>query len=288
MGGSFDQDEAAHETYRAALETLKRAIPDGQRVHWIDRSFLPTYTFGPGDLVLTLGPDGLVVNTAKYLDAQLLLAFNPDPSRIDGVLVPFDVAEAEDALSRTLAGSMRLTPVTMAEAVLNDGQRILAVNDLFIGRQTHVSARYRLRFYGKEEDQSSSGIIVSTGAGSTGWFRSVLTGATGLMQAYADSQAVREARDKYRFPWDAQGLVFSVREPFISRTSGAEMVFGRIMRRTPLEVISQMPQGGVIFSDGVEEDRLAFNSGAIARIGLAARRLNLVVPPQFQQSPPGD
>ena len=39
-----------------------------------------------------------------------------------------------------------------------------------------------------------------------------------------------------------------------------------------------MPQNGVIFSDGVEDDRLDFNSGAIARIGLAERTLSLVVP----------
>jgi hypothetical protein len=39
-----------------------------------------------------------------------------------------------------------------------------------------------------------------------------------------------------------------------------------------------MPQNGVIFSDGIEEDRLEFNSGTIARIGLADRTLRLVVP----------
>jgi hypothetical protein len=39
-----------------------------------------------------------------------------------------------------------------------------------------------------------------------------------------------------------------------------------------------MPQNGVIFSDGVEEDRLEFNSGAMATISLADRTLRLVVP----------
>jgi len=55
----------------------------------------------------------------------------------------------------------------MARARLNDGQELLALNDLFIGRRTHVSARYALRVGDYVEDQSSSGIIVSTGAGST-------------------------------------------------------------------------------------------------------------------------
>ena len=40
---------------------------------------------------------------------------------------------------------------------------------------------------------------------------------------------------------------------------------------------SHMPEGGVIFSDGVEADYLQFNSGASATIGIAAKRTNLVV-----------
>ena len=161
----------------------------------------------------------------------------------------------------------------MARAELNDGQSLLAVNDLFIGQKTHASARYRIRFGGREEDQSSSGIIVSTGAGSTGWHRSILTGAAGIVGAYVEAQRAVELRDRYRFDWEAPDLVFHVREPFISKTSGAELVLGRIGPDEPLDVVSHMPQNGVIFSDGVEEDRLDFNSGAIARIGLAERTL---------------
>src|SRR5438874_1926521 len=66
-GGSFVEYQAAHDVYQRALATLKAAIPHGLRSHFIDRAFLPTFTFGEHDLVATLGPDGLVVNTAKYL-----------------------------------------------------------------------------------------------------------------------------------------------------------------------------------------------------------------------------
>jgi hypothetical protein len=69
-----------------------------------------------------------------------------------------------------------------------------------------------------------------------------------------------------------------VREPFVSRVSSADLVCGRIEADAPLVITSQMPQNGVIFGDGVESDYLEFNSGAIARVGLAARKLHLVVP----------
>lgn len=277
VGTSFEEHIAAHQAYGSALETLKASIPRGVRSQFVERSFLPTFTFGERDLVVTLGPDGLVVNTAKYLTAQPLLAFNPDPQRIDGILVPFRAEQAAAALRNAARGDFALNDVSMAKAELNDGQTIYAVNDLFIGQRTHVSARYRLRFKHREEDQSSSGIIVSTGAGSTGWLRSVITGAVGVMETFSQADDVRAAKDKYRFDWEADYLYFSVREPFISRTSSAHLVFGRIEVKERLEIISHMPQNGVIFSDGVEADYLNFNSGAIARVGLADRKLHLIV-----------
>jgi NAD kinase len=276
MGGSFDWYESAHAAYVESARLLRTLMPPKVRSHWIERSFLPTYTFGTSDLVVTLGPDGLVVNTAKYLTDQPLLALNPDPERIDGVLIPFPVAEAGVALPNALAFCLPLRSITMAEATLNDGRSILAVNDLFIGQKTHLSARYVLTHEGLEESQSSSGIIVSTGAGSTGWYRSILAGATGLIQTLVDDdEAIIQAKDQYRFDPESESLVFNVREPFASRTSGAEIVHGVITPDSPLTIISRMPRNGVIFSDGVEEDFLPFNSGSIAKVAVSAHKLLL-------------
>ena len=277
MGVAFEPYLAAHDAYRRAVAALHEALPRGSRSQWIERAFLPTFLFGPHDLVVTLGPDGLVVNTAKYLTTQPLLAFNPDPERIDGILLPFRVAQAGEKIGSALRGEHTLKKISMARAELNDGQRLEAVNDLFIGARTHVSARYRLRFQDRLEDQSSSGIIVSTGAGSTGWFRSILTGAAGVIEKFAAAKEVRAARQKYRFDWEADYLYFSVREPFVSKVSAADLVFGRIPAAEQLEVVSAMPQNGVIFSDGVEADFLQFNSGVIARIGLSDKKVHLIV-----------
>lgn len=280
MGASFDGYQAAHDTYQQAVHALRTALPGSVRSQWIDREFLPNFTFGARDLVVTLGPDGLVVNTAKYLRGQPLLAFNPDPARIDGVLVPFSLAGANVVLDLALTGGFPIRELTMARAVLNDGQAIEAVNDLFIGRSSHISARYTVRHGERAEAQSSSGIIVSTGAGSTGWLRSVLAGAAGVAQAIVPEIRSQTVRDAYRFDWEARHLVFAVREPFVSKQSSAQIVYGRVEAGQPLEIVSEMPQDGRIFSDGVEEDHLAFNSGAIASIDVSDRRLNLLVPAQ--------
>lgn len=278
LGASFEGHQTAHDAYGRALAALKAALPGGVRSAFIERAFVPTYTFGERDLVVTLGPDGLVVNVAKYLRGHPLLAFNPDPARVDGVLVPFDVGQAAPLLPRALRGDVAVASISMAHVELNDGQRLHAVNDLFIGRRTHVSARYQLRRRGRVEDQSSSGVIVSTGAGSTGWLRAVLTGAAGIVGEYAPAADAGLVADAYRFSWESDHLVYAVREPFPSKSSAARDVCGRIEAGEALEIVSQMPQDGVIFGDGIEEDALQFNSGAIARVGLADEKVRLIVP----------
>jgi NAD kinase len=278
VGGQFGDYQAAHDAYHRALTFLHKNIPPGVRSLSIDRSFLPTFTFGDNDVVVVLGQDGLVVNAAKYLKGQSVVALNPDPDRIDGVLLPFSYLHASEAIALALSGREVCRNVTMAQATLNDGQSLLAVNDLFVGQKTHTSAKYRIRLQDQEEDQSSSGIIISTGAGSTGWYRSVVTGAAGIVEGLGAKGPIRTLRDQYRFDWEARRLVFCVREPFVSKTSGAEIVFGTIDQETLFRIASHMPQNGVIFSDGVEEDHLEFNSGAFATIGLADQTLRLVVP----------
>jgi NAD kinase len=285
MGISFVSYQSAHDVYKSSLLALQDSLPDDVRHQFVEKSFLPNFLFGERDLIVTLGRDGLVINTAKYLTVQPLIAINPDPEKIDGVLMPFSVMHAESVVRRVLAGEYSLRHVTMAKASLNDGQILYAVNDLFIGQRTQRSAYYKIEFQGMAEDQISSGIIVSTGAGSTGWLRGIMTGAVGILKASSGGKpqikhsqgSHHRATDRYRFDWEANHLLFSVREPFPTKVSGVELIHGRIDMGNELIITSQMPQNGVIFSDGIEADYLEFNSGRIARVGVAEKKVNLVV-----------
>lgn len=272
-GGDFDAYEREHDDYAAALEILRPALEFGLPVHEIERSLAPTYLFRESDLIVTAGPDGLVANTAKYVGGRPIVAVNPDPARIDGTLAPFTVAQARRAAAEAAAGRARVREVTLAEAVLADGQRLLAFNDLFIGARGHASARYRLRLGGRTERQSSSGVIVSTGAGSTGWLSSTFNMASGLAAAFGGGP-VRPAR----LDWEDARLLFVVREPFASRESQAFVTAGALAAGEELVLESLMPTEGTVFSDGVEADALAFDSGAVARIRAAAERARLVAP----------
>jgi len=80
-----------------------------------------------------------------------------------------------------------------------------------------------------------------------------------------------------RFEWDADYLMYAVREPWPSKTSQANMVFGVITPEQPLVLNSYMAEHGVIFSDGIEQDYLRFNSGNTATINLAEHKARLIV-----------
>ena len=282
QGAEFSDYLREDETYHRALSQAEEILGETGRVQIVDRSFLPNFVFAPEDTVVALGQDGLVANTLKYLDGQPLVGVNPDPERWDGRLLPFRVDDLTQLMPEVVLRHCRTRSVTMAKAALNNGQTLYAVNDLFIGPKTHTSARYFIRSGKASEMQSSSGVIVSTGMGATGWLKSLLTGA-GAIANTAGSATKSAARrsDCYErvvngFKWESDYLYFTVREPFPTHITGASLVFGRVTAQSPLILESQMAENGVIFSDGIEKDYLEFNSGTKAVIGIAERKGVLV------------
>jgi hypothetical protein len=270
----FEEYEAEAAVFTRVLGRLRDDLERlDQPLRMVERSYLSTFDFRSTQCIVVVGQDGLVANTAKYSLGCPIVAVNPDPTRIDGVLLPFAPAQALEAVRATLTGKARQRQVTLAEARLLDGQRLLAFNDLFIGARTHISARYRLEVGGLAELHSSSGVIVSTGVGSTGWLSSVFNFAQGLQQTLGSEQTLTRPQ----MTWDAEELCWVAREPFVSRRSTAKHVCGVLKKGDELVLESLMPEQGVIFSDGIEADYLPFNSGTIVRIGVSDERAQLVI-----------
>jgi|AGTN01.1.fsa_nt_gi Predicted sugar kinase len=276
-GGDYEDYEKEHAAYGTALDIVKKQLRFDLKTQIIDRSLVPTFLFSNKDLIVAVGQDGLVANTAKYTGDQPIIGVNPDPARFDGILTQTSPGKTCESVDKVLKGTATIQNVTLAEAVLNDRQRLLAFNDLFIGARTHVSARYSIEYKKKVELQSSSGILVSTGAGSTGWLSSVFNMVAGVT-ASAGNGATHLEMNHFKWNWDESKIAFVVREPFISKHSSAGTVFGLIESGEEILIESLMPAGGVIFSDGVESDFLAFNSGAIAHIRASTQKSHIVMP----------
>ena len=271
LGESFEQYEIEDALFVKVQAQVLSFLKATGRVQQLDRSYLPTYKFSPDDIVIVLGQDGLVANTLKYLNGQSVIAINPSPQSFDGVLLPFKANDLSTVLGDVISKNMNYKTISMAEATTNLGDRLLAVNDLFVGPKSHTSARYDVSWNGKTESHSSSGVIISTGLGSTGWFKSLIAGASGI--------AGRPVQKKIAngFEWDSPFLYYTVREPFPSQQSQAELVFGKVDNKSPLVLTSKMAENGVIFSDGLEDDFLQFTAGVTATVKVSETQGVLVV-----------
>ena len=270
LGGNFEDYVIEHDIFQNSLIQIQTQLSTTIKNKVVERTYLPNYLFTDKNLIVVVGQDGLVANTAKYSKGVPMVAVNPDKQRYDGVLLPFDTNNFIYGIENVLTEKYNFQTMRFAEAKLNDGQSLLAFNDLFIGASSHVSARYRISYNNKTEEHSSSGLLVSTKAGSTGWLSSVFNMAYGVAGMFEKN--IKLKRPKL----NDNDLLFAVREPFQSIRTQTGITAGLLKGQNSLTIESLMPTNGVIFSDGIETDFLKFNSGTIATIGLADEKAKLV------------
>jgi hypothetical protein len=256
-----DGAERRHHEFLAHRHRVLAAIPGDWRRAAVVRDDLERFLFEPGDIVVVLGQDGLVANVAKYLDGQPLIGLNADAERNAGVLVAHPPAAAADLLRDTAAGRHAVQARTMTEAQLDDGQRLRALNEIFVGHRSHQSARYTLHVGGHSERQSSSGLIFATGTGATGWAKSI----NGQL---ADPVALPAAGER--------ALAWFAREPWTSPATGAALSHGVIADDESARITCELTDGATAFGDGIEADALAIDWGQTLTVGVAPQALQLV------------
>lgn len=256
-----DAVTVGHQQLERALHEVQAAIPLDWRRARVARRELDRFLFEPEDIVVAVGQDGLVANVAKYLRGQPVLGINPSPDRFEGTLVRHRAQVVPDAFSEFARGALRLEARAMVAACTGDGQRLVALNEIFVGHASHQSARYRISYRGASERHSSSGLIVATGTGASGWARSISLGRPGATRLPG--------------PLDPE-LAFFVREAWPSVATDAEVTDGALAPGEALEIVSEMDFGGTVFGDGVEDDHLALPFGQSVRVTRAVETLNLV------------
>lgn len=249
-----------HVALDAAMAEVSAGIPVEWRRAEVERTELDRFVFGPEDVVLAVGQDGLVANVAKYLAGQPVVGVNPEPEWNPGVLVPHAPADSSAVLVAYAKGAAAVEERTMVEAVTDDGQELRALNELFIGHPTHQSARYVIQTEDRQERHSSSGILAGTGTGATGWLRS----------------SWQERRSDLSLPLPTSPeLCWFVREAWPSPATGTTCTEG-IIADTHSLVVSVESDRLVCFGDGIEADSMSLSWGQRLTIRRSASRLRLV------------
>ncbi|MBD0747730.1 hypothetical protein [Streptomyces sp. CBMA152] len=261
-GRSIDEVAERHQRARRALAEVAAAVPLKWRQSRVERRDLDRFLFAPEDVVVVVGQDGLVANAAKYLSGQPVVGIDTDPGRNPGVLVRHRPGDAAKLLEAALSSS-GADELTMVEAVADDTQRLLALNEIYLGPPGHQTARYRLGPDDQaavSEPQASSGLLVGTGTGATGWLRS-------LWQQRGSGLALPGPADPR--------LVWFVREAWPSPTTGTSLVEGVLDGSERLRVTVESDRL-VAFGDGMEADSLELTWGQTIRVGRADTALRLI------------
>ncbi|MFD6278587.1 hypothetical protein ACFWFI_23920 [Streptomyces sp. NPDC060209] len=262
-GRSIEEVAGRHRRNEQALTEVAAAVPLRWRRTRVERADLDRFLFGPEDVVVVAGQDGLVANVAKYLSGQPVVGIDTDPGRNPGVLVRHRARDTAALCRAAVSPGGRVDALTMTEAVADDTQRLLALNEIYLGPPGHQTARYRIGpddATSAGECQASSGVLVGTGTGSTGWLRSLWL----------------ERGSPLRLPAPSDPrLVWFVREAWPSPATGTSLVAGELGLRDGLRLTVESDRM-VVFGDGMESDALELTWGQSIRLGISGTTLNLV------------
>lgn len=277
-GRSLDEVARRHHLARRALTDVAAAVPLTWRRSRVERADLDRFLFAPEDVVVVVGQDGLVANAAKYLSGQPVIGIDTEPGRNPGVLVRHRTRDAGALLRSASAATGRADALTMVEAVADDGQRLVALNEIYLGPPGHQTARYRIgpdtgpadamtpgagrpqASSGTGEAQASSGVLVGTGTGATGWLRSLWQERGGALRLPAPSDP---------------RLLWFVREAWPSPVTGTSLTAGDLGPGQGLRLTVESDRM-VVFGDGMESDALELTWGQAVRLGISPTSLRLV------------
>ncbi|MFJ8076318.1 hypothetical protein ACIQ7Q_20815 [Streptomyces sp. NPDC096176] len=262
-GRSIAEVARRHHRTQRALAEVSAAVPLQWRQARVERKDLDRFLFAPEDVVIVVGQDGLVANTAKYLSGQPVVGIDTEPGRNPGVLVRHRVEHAGRLLRSAVLPGRTADELTMVEAVADDTQRLPALNEIYLGRPGHQTARYRLSTdsNGAEaETQASSGVLIGTGTGATGWLRSLWQERSSTLRLPA--------------PTDPR-LVWFVREAWPSPSTGTAQVSGVLTQGQRLRLTVESDRL-VVFGDGMEGDALSLTWGQSVSFGIADTALRLL------------
>jgi NAD+ kinase len=230
-------DPLAYSELVASAETQRRSreqLGEGLESIGVSPQFVSRDRFdgesSDTHLIIALGGDGTILDVSHRVHTLPILGINSDPGRSVGYFCAGDAAAGTAVVRRYMSGDQ--SAFVLARISLSvDGTPygMPCMNDILVtNRNAGMMARYVLTAGRRSERQSSSGIWVSTPAGSTAGIRSA--GGTVM-------------------PLEGELMQYFVREPYIPRTTRYELLRGVRHLREGL-ILRSLMEDGVICVDG--------------------------------------
>jgi len=249
----------AHKDNDLALAEVKRAL-EGAGIHYRATARTDLLHKRPNgdapDLIVSVGGDGTFLAASHHVSDGLIVGVNSSPEHSVG----FFCATTREDFAKTLAGiakgSVKITELHRLEIRINR-ERLphLALNDVLI---THgnpgATSRYALKVGAIEEVQRSSGLWISTAAGSTAGIRA------------AGGEVL---------PMTSDRMQYAVRELYVPPTEKPFRLHrGLAPRGSEIRVVCRMV-GGALFIDGPRSP-IPLTLGDKVRVKIASRPLRVL------------
>jgi len=260
---------AAHLLHQEAIATCARELKPDQVVSLEslkDHGLSPRY-----EVIIALGGDDFFKLVTHHNKGSLpILGVNSDPLSSVGALLPVTISELPEALKRLESGDYRIEPWTRISLRINGVECGSAINDIVLGkRDFRLTSRHELEYRGQKVTQRSSGMLISTGVGSTGWYASA-----GLYLGDHDRS----------FPKTARYARFELREPSVTVTEVdgvrvtrlPQLVEGTLSEGASLRITSLNDDEGIASRDSL--DSVPFPRGSVAEISIDPNPCHVVIP----------
>ena len=255
----FDKVFQSHERQIKNREFMKREVfPDGK---FIFRDGLDTIKLEDFDLVVSHGGDNHFTYVAHYSLNNLVLGCNSDNQTSVGALLSYQPEMLLECVKKGWKGS-NIEEWTLISVRIEypDGrviETVQGVSEISIRNNSpDLTSRYIIYDRGIVEEQKSSGLLLYTGAGSTGWYASCVQKPNPIpaysktapyFRVYSRELGARE-KDRYKL------TDFKVENNFT--------------------VVSEM--NGGISVDSLPENIYDFPAGAKANFAVSSKKLNVV------------
>lgn len=240
---------------RLTLEIVKNTLKKYKiNYKFTHRRKLSKNIFKNKDLIIAVCGDGTFLRASHFIfDKTLVLGVNSDPRNKEGFFMTTSKNDFERKIKRILNGNYKIKKLQRLEAYINN-KKIpeLALNEFYIAseRQYHT-ARYFLNVKGRKERQKSSGVLISTPAGSNAW--------------------VKSAGGKI-LPLNANKFEYLVREPYYGRVSAkCNLINGILNKNEKIEIVFEV-SNGILIVDSLSSEH-KFKTGQKVTVKMSKKPL---------------